>query len=88
MNEQLSLHVHIDVRTCGCTLKYGKTVKIINAVSQNQATSNVQQSAHLKLTIHVSQTFITCHLAPSLYLFFPEIPVNMFVLGECVGEND
>lgn len=48
--------------------------QIINAASQNQAGSNARISTHLKLTVHVCQTFITCHRTQSLYLFFRSYP--------------
>lgn len=87
MNEQLSLHAHIDVRTCGRTPKYGQmTGKIINAASQNQATSNVQQSTHLKLTVYVCQTFITCHCTKFI-LVLPWNPSQYVCFGRMCGRE-
>ena len=68
--------------------------QIINAASHNHTRSDVQHSTHGKIDCTCLSDFH--HLLPHTkfvlvvlpFLSFPEIPVNMFVLGECVGGRE
>lgn len=69
-----SMYVHAGTQKCGDMEHRTWPELIINAASQKQAGSNAQLSTHLKSTVHVCQTFITCHRTQSLNLFFHSYP--------------
>lgn len=55
--------------------------------------SDAEHCTHLKLTVHVCQTYLTYRLTQKfvfvlLLSSFPEIPGNMFVFRECVGGRE
>lgn len=86
------MYIHGDIETWYLLLLLG-LAQPRPLMQPHRTRSNAEHCTHIKLTVHVCQTFLTCHRTRKfvfvlLLSSFPEIPVNMFVFRECVGGRE
>lgn len=63
------MYIHSDMEKRRVDLAQARSL-----MQPHRTRSDAKQSTHLKLTVHVCQTFLSCHRTQSLYLFFLSHP--------------